>query len=167
MLTQVQVREMFDYNPETGEVIRKITVGWNAKAGDLAGGLNTDGYMQVEIASKKYLLHRIIWLWVTGRWPEPEVDHENHIHGDNRWENLRETSHLENGRNQSLRKDSMTGFPGVGRDKRRNKWRAKIQHEGQRKHLGYFDKKEDAVAARKAAEGKYGFHENHGKAVVA
>jgi len=35
--------------------------------------------------------------------------------------------------------------------------------DGKTIHLGRFDKFEDAVAARKAADIKYGFHPNHGK----
>ena len=43
------------------------------------------------------------------------------------------------------------------------KWRAQIVFDGKRKHLGYFTEKTDAIAARKAAEVKYGFHANHGR----
>jgi hypothetical protein len=40
--------------------------------------------------------------------------------------------------------------------------RARIWKNKKYKHLGYFTKFKDAVAARKAAEQKYGFHPNHG-----
>ena len=42
---------------------------------------------------------------------------------------------------------------------------ARIQSDGQDDFLGYFDAFEAAVKARKEAELKYKFHENHGRAL--
>ena len=43
------------------------------------------------------------------------------------------------------------------------KWQAQIKVKHGLKYLGIFTEKSDAIAARKAAEAKYGFHENHGR----
>lgn len=43
------------------------------------------------------------------------------------------------------------------------KWRAQIVVSGILIFLGYFERKQDAITARKEAEVKYNFHENHGK----
>ena len=40
-------------------------------------------------------------------------------------------------------------------DKRLSKWRARLTIYGEEKQLGVFDKKEDAIAARREAEDKY------------
>lgn len=48
-----------------------------------------------------------------------------------------------------------SGVTGVGWDKSRNKWYARIEFQGERHFLGRFNKKEDAVSARKEAEDKY------------
>ena len=45
-----------------------------------------------------------------------------------------------------------------------NKWKAQIKYKYKPYSLGYFDKKSDAIAARKAAEKDFGFHPNHGRA---
>ena len=44
-----------------------------------------------------------------------------------------------------------------------DKWVAEIKVNRIKKHLGQFDTFDAAVAARKAAEVEFGFHENHGK----
>jgi len=50
-----------------------------------------------------------------------------------------------------------SGYTGVIWDKYYNKWSARIGHEGKTVNLGYFRRLEDAVAARKKAEEKYGY----------
>jgi hypothetical protein len=62
------------------------------------------------------------------------------------------------------RADNKSGVMGVFWYARKSKWLAYINSEGRRKHIGYFDTKSDAIAARKEAEREMGFHRNHGRA---
>jgi len=157
-----ELRRLFDYDPEKGVVTRKVTVGARAKKGSVV--TRKDGrYFQVMINYKSFMLHRICYALYHGRDPYPmEVDHINHDRGDNRVCNLRLVSHQENGKNQPKKRNNTSGACGVIFDKRRKKWQARIMIDGSQKFLGRFTTKADAIAARKAAEIKYGYHENHG-----
>ncbi|SWJ13234.1 HNH endonuclease [Klebsiella pneumoniae] len=44
------------------------------------------------------------------------------------------------------------------------KWRVRIGVNGKYVSVGVFSNLEDALEARKTAEIKYGYHENHGRA---
>lgn len=63
----------------------------------------------------------------------------------------------------SLFRTNISGVAGVHFRKCRNKWRARIMVDGIDIHLGHFSDKFEAICARKSANNKYGFHENHGK----
>lgn len=54
-----------------------------------------------------------------------------------------------------LHKGNKSGHKGVTWTESRKKWRAYIGYKGKQVSLGYFDNKEDAVAARQNAEEKY------------
>lgn len=54
-----------------------------------------------------------------------------------------------------LRKNNTSGKTGVYFNKGKKKWSAEIMLKGKKIHLGYFDKKQDAIKARKQAEEKY------------
>lgn len=179
-LTQEIVRELLRYEPDTGKLFwlersekwfkdsHRTAKGncnnWNACcAGKEAfSGSKWDGYFKGKIFGKPYLAHRLIWVYMTGEWPD-EVDHINGVRDDNRWGNLRNVNHQENQRNQKLRKDNTSGICCVRRNKRDKKWYANIKHNGVQLFLGCFGNIEDAIAARKAAEIKYCYHENHGR----
>lgn len=164
MITQSRLKELFHYDLETGLFTRLVTIAHNAKAGDIAGTVDSGGYIQIMVDGKRYQAHRLMWLWVTGEWPD-EVDHINHVKDDNRWINLREVSRVENCRNQSLPKNNTSGICGVYWYKASKKWMAYIRVSGKLIGLGLFENMLDAIEARKIAENKYKYHENHGKSV--
>ena len=72
----------------------------------------------------------------------------DHINGnglDNRIKaNLRPSTPTENACNQRIRTDNTSGIKGVSWDEDKNKWRARINHNGKLYHLGYFTNKQEA-----------------------
>lgn len=113
------------------------------------------GYLTtaVKIDGKyKYLkFHRLVMNAEKGQY----VDHKNRDRTDNRKDNLRICSHLDNDRNRSITKNNTSGIIGVGWIKGKNKWRAAIGVKGKTIHLGYFYNKTDAIKARLKAEKTY------------
>jgi hypothetical protein len=89
-------------------------------------------------------LHRMI-LGITDR--KVCVDHKNGNSLDNRKCNLRIATHGQNTKNAKLNKRSTSGHKGVTWHKPGNKWRAQIQNNGKKMHLGYFNTKEEAAKA--------------------
>lgn len=161
MLTQEYIKKIFTYNHETGELVWAIKPRQNVSIGDIAG-CDHLGYVRVTINRKGYLAHRLAWLYVYGEWPKELLDHINHIKTDNRIENLREVTHQGNQRNAGVRKDNKSGLPGVAWHARIGKWQVRISVNDKEKHLGYFSDIFNAVCARKSAQNKYGYHQNHG-----
>lgn len=138
---------------------------WNTRFSGKEAFIYTDkdGYKNGGIFGVLYRAHRVIWAMETGAWPVDQIDHEDHDRSNNRFKNLREATHMENGWNQSIHVSNTSGTAGVHLNKALQKWRARITIHGKRISLGYFLDIEDAANARKEAEIKYGFHENHGK----
>lgn len=99
----------------------------------------------------------------TGAWPVDQIDHANGVRNDNKFLNLGEADNAENGMNRAITGRNTSGVIGVHWHAPSGKWLAKIRHAGVSLHLGVFDALEDAAAARKDAELRYGFHENHGR----
>lgn len=149
-LTQGRVRELFEY--QDGNLIRRTSQGRRGKGGDVAGSLNSDGYMDTGVDGKLYRNHRLIWLWHYGYFPEHGLDHIDRDKLNNRIENLREASPSCNQRNTETRANNTSGVKGVSWCKRARKWRARIKINGEDIHLGYHDDPTEAVAHRLAAE---------------
>lgn len=166
ILTRKRLKEMLHYDPETGDFTWMTSTNNFIKMGDVAGCLNKiDGYIRIMVDGKLYLGHRLAFLYMTGKFPIDQCDHDNQIRSDNRWENLNQATDTTNSKNRSMRNDNTSGCVGVSWHKRDNKWHAKIGVNRKYKHLGIFAKKSDAIKARKAADIEYGFHKNHGSEV--
>jgi len=101
---------------------------------------NTKGYIQIHIGKKSYQLHRLIMMAFVGE-SHQEVDHINRNKTDNRFENLRYVSSYENNWNKEC-VDNAKGYSFF-----KNKWVSYININGKQKHLGRFEKEEDARQA--------------------
>jgi hypothetical protein len=108
-------------------------------------------------------VHRIIWLLIYGRWPENDIDHEDHDGLNNRRVNLRDVERPIGNRNLSLRSDNTSGYPGVHWCNTKSRWTARAKIGGKITHLGLFVKKKAAIEASKLSHEQLGFHPNHGK----
>jgi hypothetical protein len=155
-----------DYNPETGVFKWKETSRRGFVGKEAGCFCQRDGYIRIRVDGKLELAHRLAWNITYPNAPvtsSEQIDHINHVRTDNRIANLRKATNTENSRNASIGANNTSGALGVWFEKRRDKWVAEIKVDRKKKHLGQFDTFEDALAARKAAEMEFGFHENHGK----
>lgn len=159
MITQEQLKEYFEYAPDTGVFTRRklMRMDNKNKVGDIAGTKDSYGYVQMRVMNKLCLAHRLAFLYMTGEWPTQEVDHINRRRDDNRWENLRlapsRTAQCQNisPRNGSKVK-SNTGIPGVNYVPRSKSFHVCMAINGKRTYLGSFDNLLDACARRKSME---------------
>lgn len=164
-VTREEVNKLLSYDEISGVLMWRISRG-NRKFGEEAGTVTVThagkSYRQIIINGKHYLAHRLAWLLLTGEFPAEQIDH---IDGDglnNAAENLRAVSGAENHKNTRKPATNTSGIAGVCWHKRYSKWVAQIRINGRRIHLGYFESFDDAAKARKDADIKYGFQENHG-----
>lgn len=116
-LTAAKVREWLDYDPVTGVLTWKEAVNGRIKIGMRAGTLHHTGYRIITLSRNIYMEHRVVWLWVHGKWPDDQLDHRNRIKNDNRVKNLREADRLQNAINCPRRRNRF-GVRGVRCDKR-------------------------------------------------
>ena len=155
MLTQARLKELLHYDSETGVFNWRTTVrtGKNNafvlhSEGEVAGSIISHKYLRVTIDGRRYYCHRLAWFYMTGAWPNPEVDHKNGNGADNWWLNLREATRKKNAQNlRKARVDSKSGRLGVSWDGKRNRWVARIKIGNAYKFLGRFDVVQDAETA--------------------
>lgn len=162
MITQEYLKEALHYCPDTG-IFTWIKARPKVVVGSIAGCLNPSGYINIKLDSKVYKAHRLAFLFMNGEFPKAGTDHKDHVKHNNIWSNLRHATQAVNNKNKSMHKNNTSGFTGVHRRKKDEKWVASIRISGKVKHLGSFEDINDAVAARKVANVKYGFHRNHGE----
>lgn len=150
--TSARVRELLDYDPQTGAFTRKVRTAQRHQTGSRADFLITTGikvgYRRVSIDSQRFLAHRVAWLYVHGDWPAHQIDHLNCDRGDNRIANLRDVPHAVNMQNRRTpRTDNVNDCLGVVFMRSNGKWRARIQLAGKGRHIGVYETKEAAHAA--------------------
>lgn len=154
MINTVKLDEMFAIN-DCGQLVRKFTVHYNAKKGDIAGTVDkSTGYLRVNFCGKVHYVHRLIWTLHHGSEPNGFIDHINGCKTDNRIENLRVVDNRVNMQNlKHARVDSKTGVLGVTICKTTGKYVARLRHpDGKYLSLCRTDSLEDAKQSYLAAK---------------
>lgn len=167
MLGYREALELFRYDYETGVLYWRWRVN-NRVPKTLEAGTqrksNSDGYLNVSVNGRLYPVHRIVMLMCYGFYGEGlEVDHINHVRNDNRLFNLRIVTRSENSKNQSVSSKNTSGVTGVYFSKAKKKYIAQIKVNRETIYLGIFDTLEGAAEARRQADKKYKFNNNHGE----
>ena len=142
MLTQARLRELLAYDPETGE--------WLDNAHRARRNID-HGYLRIKIDGQRYYAHRLAFLYVTGEWPPQNIDHKDMDGLNNKWNNLRLATKMQNGANRGAQKNNRSGVKGVSFCATTGKWRADIQSDGKGINLGRFDTVSEAGNAYAAA----------------
>lgn len=174
-ITPEMVKAHVEYDSETGELRWKrrpekdnFLRTWNTRfagkpAFDSIAPRGDRYYASGRLFGNLILAHAIAWVIHYGVWPTGDIDHISGNTLDNRICNLREVSRTDNARNMTISSRNTSGVVGVCYNTLRDKWDAHIHVDYRRLHLGHFASFEDAVKARKMAEKKYGFADNHGR----
>ena len=153
-LTQSYLKSLLHYEPVTG-VFTWLVSRAKARVGAVAGTPNENGYIRISIDRRMYRAHRLAWLYVTGEWPQDQIDHRDMNKANNAFDNLREANNSQN--NANRQGWNKVGIKGV--TQRGNRFTAQITINGKRSYLGMFKTSIEAHAAYLAsandAHGKY------------
>jgi hypothetical protein len=71
-ITAEELRREVHYDPETG-VFTRLRAAGTAKSGDRCHTLSGAGYSEFSVCGRRYLAHRLAWLYMTGEHPAGEV----------------------------------------------------------------------------------------------
>jgi len=142
--SQQELHRLFDYSVVTGALYWKVRTAQCVQVGSVAGSrYNASNVFYVTIKGERYLVHRVIWVWVTGEDPGAlEIDHINGLSDCNAFHNLRPATRLQNMNNRRKAR---------GYWKRGNRWVAEIRSNYERFYLGRFDTEAEARAAYEKA----------------
>lgn len=163
MIDQQTLKAKFDYRPDgclvlindaETDVWKRRPVGFMSCSKDRPEKI----YRVTKIKGRQYAIHRLIWLWHYGEYPE-QIDHINRDGLDNRIENLRLATACQNMMNRRRFKNNSSGVTGVSWHKKSERWFVYINANKKRKNIGYFDDLElaelVAIEARDLYHGKF------------
>lgn len=140
-----RIREVLDYNPETGAFTwRHVPGRKNSYAGKDAGSLaifaGGKPYLSIRVDDILYLSHRLAWVHFHGVWPTAGVDHIDGNGLNNAITNLREATQAQNLLNRIHQSNSESGLKGIS--KHGNKWRVRIKNGSTNVLKAFYDLEE-------------------------
>jgi hypothetical protein len=148
------LRQRFEYDPATGSLVWKR----NGKQAGNAYKVGHSYYRRIMVDGQNYFAHRIAYAMHTGK--DPLNMHIDHINGNglnNSFFNLRLATPAQNLRNSKRPTSHTSGFKGVHKSKRSQRWIAQINVAGKLVYIGTFDSPELAhMAYCKAAAELHG-----------
>ena len=148
-ITQEELKELLDYDPETGIFKWKKFMSSKAPIGGIAGTEYTNGYVLICIRGRRYGAHALAWFYVYGELTL--VDHKDNQRYNNALSNLQKVTTSQN--NHKKYTYNPLGIKGVRF--RSGKYEANIRIEGRITCLGKFNTPEEAGQAYQDAARQY------------
>lgn len=139
------LKSLFRYDPGTGHFYRLVAKTKRCRVGEIAGRRKPGEYVNIKVCGRMFKAHRLAWLYMTGNWPNDEIDHINGVRSDNAWSNLREATHRQNMCNIKFQRIKRSELPhGVVLHHDGIRFQSQIRVNGYAKYLGLFDTAEAA-----------------------
>lgn len=162
-LTQERLQEVVHYDPGSGEFRWRphaslprlrgrvgegaVEEGSEQRAGQIAGCSMRSDYWCIHVDGCSYRAHQLAWLYMTGEWGRPLVEHRDGDPFNNRWRNLRLARSWHNASPRRCRDSDRSVFAGIALDRRSGQWTAAVS-QGERVYsLGRFPTHEAAHEA--------------------
>jgi hypothetical protein len=146
-LPQERLQEIMHYDPQTGEFRWRVCANPDSCAGEIAGSNMRSDYWCIHIDGRGYRAHQLAWLYMTGEWGGPAIDHRDGDPFNNRWRNLRRSNLSNNASLSRRQRSNRQGFAGITLDRRSGQWTACISKGGRGYFLGRFATNEAAHEA--------------------
>ena len=106
------------------------------------------GYRKTIFNGRRVPVHHLVWFKHYGEWPSGELDHINRDRQDNRIENLRLASRMDNNCNRATFKNNRSGEKNVVWDRINCRWQVKIQRGCEKVYANCSSKISAILAAR-------------------
>lgn len=110
-----RVRELLDYNSETGVFVWRVSNSNRRSAGSIAGSRHPKTGWLIGVDGTQYKAHRLAWLHYYGKWPPGSLDHKDGNNLNNAIANLRVATFAQNSANMRTRPNNKIGLKGVSR----------------------------------------------------
>lgn len=149
MISHEKLLHICIYDRQTGIFVWRNPPYHKLKRGKPMGSIKQDGYVQIKIEGVSYYAGPLAWFYVTGKWPEYQIDHKNRMRSDNSFDNLREATVVQNQGNIARKPHNKSGYRGVSQAVGRKElwWRSSLKRHGKTINLGDFRSKEAAAIA--------------------
>ncbi len=144
-----RLKELLDYDPETGIFRWKIRTSNKVQVGDIAGSVDNKGYTKICIGGHRYPASALAWLYMHGELAM--CDHEDNNPGNDAIANLRKATYSQN----NHRKYTYNPLGHVGVRFRSGRYHAHIRIDGRITRVGSYDTVEEAAQAYKEAATKH------------
>lgn len=128
------IMETLHYDQHSGE--------FSNNGGAIVGHTDSDGYTIISVSGGSYKAHRLAFLFMMYRWPDGQVDHRDGIRSNNKWSNLRSSTHSQNQQNRKPNKGSVE--KGVTWIEKSRKWNVRLTEDERKRSFGRYESLEIA-----------------------
>lgn len=141
-----RVLELFDYDPSTGHLLRKIRISTRGTVGSIAGGTKV-AYRYLMIDNIEIPLHHVVWFHQKGEWPKDDLAFDDRDPRNTRIENLVEQSKTETVAKGKIRSTNKSGVKGISWGVTDKLWQVHLYGNYGTRAVGSFKTIEEAKAA--------------------